>query len=77
VASQKRNRPNAPTIALVDARPKIVLSRNVTFNEFFMVKISSSQQMEKGQTKGISQWVERSSSSPDNTVSFRMSSVMT
>ena len=35
--------------------------------------------MESGQTKGISQWVERdaSSPSPDNIVSFRVSSIVT
>ena len=33
--------------------------------------------MERGQTKGISQWVERSLPSPDSTVSFRLSSIMT
>ena len=43
---------------------KIVLSRNVTFDESSMVKTSSSQQVESGQTKGISQRVKSDSSSP-------------
>jgi len=38
---------------------KIVLSRDVTFDESSIVKTSSSQQVESDQTKGISQRVER------------------
>ena len=34
---------------------KIILSRDVTFDEFFMVKILSSQQVESNETKGILQ----------------------
>ena len=58
---------------------KIVLSRDVTFDESSSVKSSSSQQVECGQTKGISQRVKRdaSSPSPDSFVSFRVSSIVT
>ena len=58
---------------------KIVLSRDVTFDESSIVKTSSSQQVESGQTKGISQRVKRdaSSPSPDSFVSFRVLSVVT
>jgi len=44
-----------------------------------MMKTSSTQQVERGQAKGISQWVERDESSPssNSTVSFKMSSVVT
>jgi len=51
---------------------KIVLSRDVTFDESSMLKSSSSQQVKSGQIKGRSQRVESdtSSLSPDSTVSF-------
>jgi len=44
-----------------------------------MVKASSSQQVESGQTKGIVQKVESdaSSQSPDSNVSFRVSTIVT
>jgi len=44
-----------------------------------MVKTLNSQQVERGQTKGILQWVERdaSSLSPDSTVSFSVSFIVT
>ena len=58
---------------------KIVLSRDVTFDESSIVKTSSSQQMESGQTKGISQRMESdaSSPSPDSTVSFGVPTIVT
>jgi len=57
----------------------IVLSRDVTFDEFFMVKTSSSQQVESDQTKGMSQRVESdaSSPSPNSTVSFGELTIVT
>jgi len=58
---------------------KIVLSRDVTFDESSMVKTLSSQQVESGRTKGISQRVESdaSSPSPDSTVSFGVLTIVT
>jgi len=54
------------------------MSRDINFNKSSMVKTSSSQHVERGQTKGIPQWVEKnaSSSSPDSTVSFRVLSIV-
>jgi len=58
---------------------KIVLSRDVTFDESFMVKTPSSQQVESDQTSEISQQVKNDASppSPDSSVLFRVSSVVT
>ena len=58
---------------------KMVLSRDVTFDESSMVKTLNSQQMESDQTKGIPKRVESDASSPssDSTVSFGVPAIMT
>ena len=58
---------------------KIVLRRIVTFDESSIMKTSNSQQVESGQTKGISQRVESDASSPssDSIVSFGVPTIVT
>ena len=58
---------------------KIVLKRDVAFDESSMLQTLSSLQMESDQTKRISQQVESdaSLSSPDSFLSFRVLSVVT
>ena len=58
---------------------KIVLSRDVTFDEASMIKPTSSQQVESGQAKEVSQRVE-SDATPhtlDSSVSFEFSPEVT
>ena len=58
---------------------KIILSRDVIFDESSMMKSLSSQQVESSQVKGISQRVENDafSLSPDSSISFRVPSIVT
>jgi len=55
------------------------MSNNVTFDESSILKTPSSQHMENGEIREISQQVESdaSPSSPDSFVSFRVPSVVT
>ena len=58
---------------------KFALSRDVTFDEASMVKLTNSQPVESEKTKGISQQMESNviSSSLDNTISLESIPAMT
>ena len=52
----------------------MVLRRDTTFDEAFMMKSPSFQHVDNSQTKGVLQWVESDVSprSPDNFVSIKV-----
>jgi len=58
---------------------KIILSRDVTFDEASMVKTTDSQQVESEKTNRISQHVESGATppSPDSSVSFEITPEVT
>lgn len=53
---------------------KMVLRRDATFDEAFMMKSPSFQHVDNSQTKGVLQWVESDVSphSPDSFVSIKV-----